>query len=44
MAYQPTFGNTTIDPALILKAWAKSTWDFGKKEYYFSKSFLHGLP
>lgn len=35
--YQPTFGNTTIDPALILKAWAKSTWDFGKKEAYFSR-------
>lgn len=37
MAYQPTFGNTTIDSALILKAWAKSTWDFGKKESYFSR-------
>lgn len=37
MAYTPTFGNTTIDPALILKAWAKSTWDFGKKDSYFSK-------
>lgn len=37
MAYQPTFGNTTIDPALILKAWAKSTWDFAKKEAYFSR-------
>lgn len=36
-AYQPTFGKTTIDPALILKAWAKSTWDFGKKEAYFSR-------
>ena len=35
--YTPTFGNTTIDPALILKAWAKSTWDFGKKEAYFSR-------
>ncbi|MBQ6298649.1 MAG: N4-gp56 family major capsid protein [Selenomonadaceae bacterium] len=42
MAYQPTFGNTTIDPALILKAWAKSTWDFGKKESYFSKFMGHG--
>ena len=37
MAYQPTFGNTTIAPELILKAWGKSTWDFGKKESYFSK-------
>ena len=37
MAYTPTFGNTTIDPALVLKAWAKSCWDFGKKESYFSK-------
>lgn len=37
MAYQPTFGNTTIAPELILKAWAKSTWDFGKKEAYFSR-------
>lgn len=42
MAYQPTFGNTTIDPALILKAWAKSTWDFGKKESYFNKFMGHG--
>ena len=41
MAYQPTFGNTTIDPALILKAWAKSTWDFGKKESYFNKFMGH---
>ncbi len=37
MAYQPTFGNTTIPNELILKAWAKSTWDFGKKESYFNK-------
>ena len=37
MAYTPTFGNTEIDPALILKAWAKSTWDFGKQDSYFSK-------
>lgn len=36
-AYNPTFGNTTIIPELILKAWAKSTWDFGKKEAYFSR-------
>lgn len=36
-AYAPTFGNTTIIPELILKAWAKSTWDFGKKDAYFSK-------
>lgn len=35
--YQPTFGNTTIIPELILKAWAKSTWDFGKKDSYFSR-------
>ena len=42
MAYTPTFGNTTIDPALILKAWAKSTWDFGKKDSYFSKFMGHG--
>jgi len=37
MAYQPTFGNTTVAPALILKAWAKNCWDFGKKESYFDK-------
>ena len=37
MAYTATYGNTTIDPALILKAWAKSTWDFGKKDSYFNK-------
>ena len=37
MAYQPTFGNTTIPTELILKAWAKNTWDFGKKEAYFNK-------
>lgn len=43
MAYQPTFGNTTIDPALILKAWAKNTWDFGKKESYFSKFMGHSF-
>ena len=42
MAYQPTYGKTTIDPALILKAWAKSTWDFGKKESYFNKFMGHG--
>ena len=42
MAYQPTFGNTTITPELILKAWAKSTWDFGRKESYFSKFMGHG--
>ena len=42
MAYTPTFGNTTIDEALILKAWAKATWDFGKKESYFSKFMGHG--
>lgn len=35
--YQPTFGNTTIAIELILKAWAKSTWDFGKKESYFER-------
>lgn len=35
--YQPTFGNTTIIPELIIKAWGKSTWDFGKKDSYFSK-------
>ena len=40
--YQPTFGNTTIDPALILKSWAKMTWDFGKKESYFNKFMGHG--
>ena len=40
--YQPTFGNTTIDPALILKAWAKATWDFGRKDSYFSKFMGHG--
>ncbi len=40
--YTPTFGNTTIDPALILKAWAKSTWDFGKKESYFNRFMGHG--
>lgn len=37
MAYTPTFGNTTIPSELILKSWAKSTWDFGKKEAYFSR-------
>ncbi|MBQ4404265.1 MAG: N4-gp56 family major capsid protein [Selenomonadaceae bacterium] len=37
MAYQPTFGNTTIPTELILKAWAKNTWDCGKQESYFSK-------
>ena len=42
MAYQPTFGNTTIAPELILKSWAKATWDFGKKESYFSKFMGHG--
>ena len=35
--YQPTFGNTTIIPELIIKAWGKSTWDFGRKDSYFSK-------
>lgn len=39
--YTPTFGNTTIDPALILKAWAKATWDFGKKESYFNRFMGH---
>lgn len=28
---------TTIPNELILQAWAKSTWDFGKKESYFNK-------
>lgn len=37
MAYQPTFGNTTIIPELVLKGWAKATWDFGRKDSYFSK-------
>ena len=37
MAYQPTFGNTTIIPELVLKSWAKATWDFGRKDSYFSK-------
>lgn len=27
---------------LILKAWAKATWDFGKKEAYFSRFMGHG--
>jgi len=40
--YQPTFGKTTIAPELILKAWAKSTWDFAKKDSYFSKFMGHG--
>ena len=35
--YTPTFGNTTIPTELILKSWAKSTWDFGVKESYFSR-------
>ena len=35
--YQPTYGNTVIIPELILKAWAKSTWDFGRKDSYFNK-------
>lgn len=35
--YTPTFGDTTIIPELVLKAWAKSTWDFGRKDSYFSK-------
>lgn len=39
--YQPTFGNTTIDPALVMKAWAKATWDFGKKESYFNRFMGH---
>ena len=42
MAYTATYGNTTIDPALILKAWAKSTWDFAKKEAYFNKFMGNG--
>ena len=40
--YQPTFGNTTIPTELILKSWAKMTWDFGKKESYFNKFMGHG--
>ena len=43
MAYQPTFGNTTIPTELILKAWAKNTWDFGKKESFFSKFMGHSF-
>ena len=39
--YVPTFGNTTIDPALVMKAWAKATWDIGKKEAYFNKFMGH---
>lgn len=42
MTYTPTFGNTTIPSELILKAWAKTTWDFGKKESYFSRFMGHG--
>ena len=40
--YQPTFGNTTIAPELVLKAWAKATWDFGRKDSYFKKFMGHG--
>ena len=44
-SYVPTYGKTeitTIAPELILKAWAKATWDFGKKDSYFSKFMGHG--
>lgn len=44
--YQPTYGNTVIDTPvsqdLILKSWAKATWDFGRKESYFNKFMGHG--
>ena len=44
--YTPTYGNTKIDVPvsqdLILKSWAKATWDFGKKESYFNKFMGHG--
>lgn len=37
-----TYGNSSIPDELVLKAWAKATWDFGKKESYFSKFMGHG--
>ena len=39
--YQPTFGKTTIAPELILKAWAKACWDFGRSGSYFKKFMGH---
>ncbi len=40
---EPNISSTLkLSEDLILKAWAKATWDFGKKEAYFSRFMGHG--
>lgn len=35
--FNPVYGDTTIPQSLVLKSWAKKTWQAGIKESYFSK-------
>ena len=35
--FTPTYGDTKIPDSLVLKSWAKKTWQAGIKESYFSK-------
>ena len=35
--FAPTYGDTKIPQSLVLKSWAKKTWQVGIKESYFSK-------